>query len=187
MSPRFSARQRLKKDSPMDRERVVIGEVLRPRGNRGEMLVLAQTDVPDRIEQLKSATARLTDGSDVPVEIDSAWRHRDDWVVKLAGIDSIEAAERFRRADLWVRFADRGILADGDLFRSDLVGCQVIDRSTGELLGTVGGWQQHGGPPLMEVTVQGREVLIPFVKALCDVDLGQRSIRVDLPEGLLDL
>jgi 16S rRNA processing protein RimM len=171
----------------MDRERVVIAEVLRPRGNRGEMLVLAQTDVPGRIEQLKSATARLTDGSDVPVEISRAWPHRGDWVVKLAGVDSIEAAQRFRGADLWVPFTDRGILAGGDFFRSDLVGCEVFDRATGERLGTVEGWQQYGGPPLMEVTIQGREVLIPFVKALCDVDLGQGTIRVDLPEGLLDL
>jgi 16S rRNA processing protein RimM len=151
------------------------------------MLVAAQTDVPGRIEQLKSATARLTDGSDVSVEIREAWRHRDYWVMKFAGVDSIEAAERFRRADLWVPLADRGILAEGDFFRSDLVGCQVFDRATGELLGTVAGWQQYGGPPLMEVTVRGREVLIPFVQALCDVDLGQRSVRVDLPEGLLDL
>lgn len=40
----------------------------------------------------------------------------------------------------------------------------------------------------MEVTVNGREVLIPFVSAICwHVDVAGRRIVVDLPEGLLDL
>lgn len=171
----------------MSPERVVIAEVLRPRGVRGEVLVRAQTDVPGRMEHLKTAVARLTNGSDTPVKVDAAWRHRANWVLKLVGVESIEAAEPFRGAELWVSFADRGTLADGDFFRSDLIGCEVFDRSTGQRLGPVGGWQQYGGPPLMEVTVQGREALIPFVGALCDVDLEKRTIRVNVPDGLLDL
>jgi 16S rRNA processing protein RimM len=67
----------------MDRERVVIAEVLRPRGNRGEIVAKSQTDVPGRLENLKSAVARLTDGSDVPIEIAEAWPHRGEWVLKF--------------------------------------------------------------------------------------------------------
>ena len=171
----------------MGRERVVIAEVLRPRGVRGEVLVRPQTDVPGRMEHLETAIARLTDGSDTPVKVNAAWRHKAIWVLKFVGVESIEAAERFRGADLWVPFADRGTLAEGDFFRSDLIGCEVFDRRTGQRLGPVAGWQQWGGPPLMEVTVQGREALIPFVGALCDVDLEERTIRVNLPDGLLDL
>ncbi len=43
----------------------MIAEILRPRGNRGELLAISQTDVPGRIESLKSGTVRLADGSDV--------------------------------------------------------------------------------------------------------------------------
>ncbi len=170
----------------MDRDKVVLAEILRPRGIRGEVLARSQTDVPGRIESLKSAHAQLAGGGEVPVEIAAAWRHKEDWVLKFAGVDSIDAAERFRGADLWVPFANRGSLAEGDFFRSDLIGCNVLD-STGARLGEIKGWQQYGGPPLMEVLVDGREVLIPFVSALCQVDLGRRTIRVDLPQGLLDL
>ncbi len=171
----------------MDRARVVIAEIVRPRGNRGELIVISQTDVPGRIELLKSATARLADGSDVPVEIAEAWQHKGDWVLKFAGIDSIDAAQRFRGADLWVPFAGRGTLPEGDFFVSDLIGCCVLDNATGERLGVVKGWQQYGGPPLMEVTVGEREVLVPFGSPMCNVDLAARTIRVDLPEGLLEL
>ncbi len=171
----------------MERERVVIAEIIRPRGNRGEVLARSLTDVPGRLETLRSATVQLASGSDVPVELAAAWPHKGDWVLKFDGIDSIDAAERFRGADLWVPFANRGRLADGDFFRSDLIGYQVVDRATGESVGEVKGWQTFGGPALMEVKVDKREVLIPFVSSLCDVDRIARTIRVDLPEGLLDL
>lgn len=170
----------------MDPDRVVVAEIVRPRGNQGELVLKSQTDVPGRVEALRMVSARLRDGSDVAIEITSAWRHKGDWVVKLAGIDSIDTAERFRGADLWVPFANRGTLPEGDVFRSDLIGCSVLD-SDGNCLGVVEGWREYGGPALMEVAVNGREVLIPFVSQLCETDLGERTIRVDLPEGLLDL
>ncbi len=171
----------------MDRERVVVAEIIRPRGNRGEVLAKSQTDVPGRFYQLRSAMARLAEGQDVPVEIVAAWPHRDNWVFQFAGIESIEAAERFRGADLWVPFACRGKLPEGDFFRSDLIGCQVVDRLTNKPVGIVNGWQEYGAAPLMEVKAGEREVLIPFVSALCDVDLAEQTIRTEIPEGLLDL
>ncbi len=171
----------------MDPEQVVLAEILRVRGIQGEVVARSQTDVPGRIERLTSAHARLVDGSDVPVEIAAAWQHKGDWVLRFSGIDSIEAAELFRGADLWVPFADRGALAAGDFFQSDLIGCRVIDNAKEEAIGIVTGWQHYGGPPLMEVQVNGREALIPFVAAECSVDLPQRTIRMDLPGGLLEL
>ncbi|MGI9074248.1 MAG: ribosome maturation factor RimM [Bryobacteraceae bacterium] len=172
----------------MDLERVIVAEILRPRGNRGEVLAKSQTDVPGRFENLRHAVARLADGSDVPIEIAAAWAHKGDWVLKFVGVDSIDAAERFRRAELWVSLSNRGTLPAGEFFQADLVGCTVTDAATGRCLGAVAGWQQYGGPPLMEVSVDRREVLIPFVGSICrHIDLAARTITVELPEGLLDL
>src|SRR5947199_10378363 len=111
----------------MDLEKVVIAEILRSRGNCGEVLARPQTDVPGRLENLKSAVARLTDGSDVPIEIAEAWAHRGDWVLKFAGVDSIDAAQRFRGADVWVYLPDRGTLPEGEVFQADLGGCAVME------------------------------------------------------------
>ncbi len=171
----------------MNPEKVVLAEIIRTRGLRGEVVARSQTDVPDRLEQLKSAQLGLANGSDVQVEIAAAWKHKGDWILKFTGIDSIEAAEPLRGANLWVPYANRGTLADGDFFQSDLVGCQIIDARTGDWVGTVEGWHEYGGPPLMEVNSEGRERLVPFVTPLCEVDLTARTIRVELPEGLLDL
>ena len=173
--------------------RVTVAEILRPRGNRGEVLAKSQTDVPGRLEGLKRAQARLADGCDVSVEITDAWVHDGDWVLKFAGVDSITQAERFRGADVWIPAEERGTLPAGEFFESDLIGCVLLDSATGSELGRVEGWQAGGdrmqvGPPLLQLTVAGREVLIPFVPAICrEVDLEARAIRVELPPGLLDL
>jgi 16S rRNA processing protein RimM len=172
----------------MDPESVVVAEILRPRGIRGELLAVSQTDVPGRFETLKKAKARLAGGSEMPVEIESVWAHKDLWVLKFAGVDSIDAAERFRGAELCVPLSERGKLADGEYFQSDLIGFEVIEKATGKILGSVAGWRQYGGPPLMEVQADGCEVLIPFVPSIClQIDVAGGKILVDLPEGLLEL
>ncbi|MBV9404896.1 MAG: 16S rRNA processing protein RimM [Acidobacteriaceae bacterium] len=171
----------------MDRERVVVAEIVRPRGNRGEVVARSMTDVPKRFEHLKQAQAHLADGSDVEVEIDHAWMHKGEWVLKLAGVDSIDAAERFRGADIWVPLRERGRLAEGEFFRTDLIGLTVCERASGRALGVVENWQEAGESAWMEVNCDGRAVLIPFVRPLCEVDFEARRICVDLPDGLLDL
>lgn len=165
----------------------MLAEIGRVRGTRGEVIARSQTDVPGRLEQLKNAWLALPDGSDFEVKIEAAWQHKSDWVLKFHAIDSIEAAERLRGADLWVPLTERGNLAAGEFFQSDLMGCAVIDTGSGKSAGIVAGWQQYGGPPLMEVRNGEEESLIPFVAHLCEIDLDAKTIRVELPQGLLEL
>ncbi len=44
-------------------------------------------------------------------------------------------------------------------FESDLIGCEVVDRRSGESLGTVTAWDDGGGSGLLAV---GASLLIPF-------------------------
>jgi len=172
----------------MDHERVVIAEILRERGNIGEVLARSASDVPGRMESVREAQLRMPDGSDQAVKLESAWLHNESWVLKFAGINSIDAARALRGADLWVPRTERGALPKGEYFQSDLIGCKVLDEKDGRVLGVVEGFEQYGGPPLLEVSSEDGEVLIPFVPAICvAVDLANRSISVDLPDGLLEL
>ncbi len=173
-------------------ERVVLAEIHRPRGIRGELVARSLTDVPGRLKELKAAWVQLADGSDVEVTLEEAWEHKGDWVFKFGGVDSANEAERFKGADLWVPRSERAPLPDGEYYESDLLGCRVVDGASGQLIGTVSGWQHYGGPSLMEVKradeKAGREVLVPFVPAICrKVDQEARTIEVDLPAGLLEL
>ena len=166
----------------------MVAEIVRPRGNRGEVLARSQTDIPGRLETLKQAQVHLPDGSDIAVEIEQAWPHAEHWVLKFAGCDSITDAERFKGSDLWVGREERGSLPEGEYFRSDLVGCTVHDLATGKDIGTVEGFEQYGGPMMLAVSAGAREVLIPFVPEICQrVDIERKVIAAAVPDGLLDL
>ena len=65
-------------------------------------------------------------------------------------------------------------------------GLALIDDASGRQVGVVTGWQETGGPIVLEID-SGR-ILVPFVKSILKkIDPAGREIRVELPEGLEDL
>ena len=87
----------------MDRTRVVLAEIFRPRGVRGELIARSLTDIPGRLESLKQAQVRLANGMDRAVELARmSGSTKAIGCLKFAGVDSMDAAQEFRGADLWV-------------------------------------------------------------------------------------
>jgi 16S rRNA processing protein RimM len=119
------------------------------------------------------------------MEIERIWTHGDHVVFKFKGVDTISDAERLAGSEVTIPMEQRAPVPEGEYYQSDLLGCDVVDQS-GRSLGTVSGWKETGGVPLLEIRTQaGKELLIPFAKAmLANIDLEHRRIDVNLPEGL---
>jgi 16S rRNA processing protein RimM len=163
-----------------DTQWVAVARLIRPRGNRGELIAESLTSRPERFGELR--TVHLF-GSGAAFEVERVWDHGGTPIFKFKGIDTISAAEALRGAEVRVPATERVALDAGEYFQSDLIGCEVRDASTGRLIGLVTGWEEYGGPPLLQVD-DGR-VQIPFVKAICvEIRPDERLIRVELPEGL---
>ncbi|MBI2679951.1 MAG: 16S rRNA processing protein RimM [Candidatus Solibacter usitatus] len=154
------------------------------RGNRGELTAVGFSK-PERYPGLKQvflfAPGAVTG---VPRVVESVWQHGERLIFKFIGVDSISDAERLVGSEVRLPFAERLEPEPGEYFESDLVGCEVVERS-GNVLGRVTGWQDGGGPRLLIVN---DDLLIPFVKAICvGIDPAAGKIVVELPEGLKDL
>ena len=156
----------------------------KPRGNRGEVTALTFSSKPERFESLREVY--LEGGSaNGPRVVESTWFHGGTLVFKFQGIDSISDAERLAGSEVRIPASQRALLEPGEFFQSDLVGCQVVDRRSGEPLGRVLGWDDSGGAGLL--VVEG-DLLIPFARSICvEIDLQARRIAVELPEGLKEL
>lgn len=124
-----------------------------------------------------------------PYQIERIWRHEDRLIFKFAGVDSISDAEKLAGCDVTIPGEERPPAPEDEYYHSDLIGCRVVELGSGRVLGEVEDWQEYGGPPLLQVKTQGgREILIPFAKAICrEIDVAGRRIGVELPEGLDDL
>jgi len=68
-----------------------------------------------------------------------------------------------------------------------LKGCRVF-AVDGEYIGTITDVLDSGGTEILKVDRENEETLIPFAESyLRKIDLDQRRIEVDLPEGLREL
>lgn len=146
---------------------------------------------PERFQEVREVMLfPAAGGAPRAAEVESVWEHRWQLVFKFRGIDSISDAETVERHEVRIPFEQRAAAPEGEYFDSDLVGCEVIERATGERVGVVKELKDYGGRVLLEVErEESREpLLVPFARAICvDIDPARRRIVVDLPEGLKDL
>jgi 16S rRNA processing protein RimM len=166
---------------------VAVALLGKTRGNRGEVTAVMLSDRPERYLALKEVHLFAPGGpaGGEKRDIDAVWFHGDTLVFKFAGVDSISDAEHLYGTEVRVPASERIVLDEGEYFQSDLLGCEVVDRSTGESLGPVTGWDDGGGSGLL---VMGDGLLIPFARKICvEIDPAARRITVELPEGLKDL
>ena len=161
-------------------EWTTVAVLTRPRGNKGELTAHPLTSKPERFAELHSVNLF---GAGEAFEVERVWEHDGGFVFKFRGVDSISDAEKLRGFEVRVPKSERVALEPGEFFHSDLVGCEVRERVSGRVVGKVTGWEEYGGPALLEV--DGGRLLIPFVKAICVEILPEQGlIKVDLPEGL---
>lgn len=163
-------------------EWVTVALLGRTRGNRGELTALPFASKPERYDQLHEV---YLFGDGQRYEVESAWFHGAILVLKFRGIDSISAAEPLVGAEVRIPLSQRMPLDADEYYQSDLLGCQVVDRHTGDPIGQVTAFEEAGASGLLVV---GRDLLVPFVRAICtSIDIPARRILVDLPEGLKEL
>ena len=160
---------------------VTIAVLGKTRGNRGE-ITAHPFSRPERFESLSEV---YLFGTGERREVESTWFHQGALIFKFRGIDTISEAEALTGAEVRLPIAERVALEPGEYFHDDLVGCEVIERQTREVLGRVTEWQEAGGAGMLIVE---NNLMIPFARAICvEIDPGAKRIEVELPEGLKDL
>jgi 16S rRNA processing protein RimM len=102
-------------------------------------------------------------------------------------VDSISEAERFRGQEIKLPEEDIPDREEDQYYLYQLTGCRVFD-SKGEKIGVVREIQIIAGNELLVLETGHADILIPFAAEICrEIDLKQRKIIIDPPEGLLDL
>lgn len=164
-------------------ELVAIGRLVKPQGRKGELLAEPLSDRPDRFPTLRRAFVPGASGTAREVEVTSCWPHKGRFVLKLAGIDSIDEAERLRGAELRIGEQELAVLPEGSYYHHELRGLKVEDRA-GRGLGLVEDILHTGaGADVLVVRGPVGETLIPLaVDFVQQVDLRAGRVVVRPPE-----
>lgn len=169
---------------------VAVARVARTRGTRGEVVADVLTDFPERFAGLQRLIAVAPGGERRVLVIESHWFHQGRLVLKFAGYDRIESAQQLVGCTLAVLETECVPLGEGEFYEWQLQDCRV-ETVTGEALGRVRAVWQTGGTPNLIIESEretGRDYLIPLAEEICvEIDVERKLIRVDAPEGLLEL
>lgn len=155
-----------------------IGQIVAPHGVRGDVRIYPDTDFPKRFLKMKYG---YIDGK--KYEVESARLHKRVVLMKFAGVDDRNAAERLVKKDLQVPREDLVPLQKGQHYIYDILGSAVHDLQ-GHELGKLTDVLRTGSNDVYVVTADdGKETLLAAIPdVIKSIDESAKKIVVDPPE-----
>ena len=160
-------------------ETLLVGRIVNAHGIRGEVRVQPRDGDPALLTRFRTFYLDRR-----PVTPTSNHVHKSFCLMKLPGVEDMDAALALKGRDLYIRREDAH-LPEGEYFDDELLGLRVLDDATGEELGELVGVDPY--PAQKISTVRGaREYLIPAVPEVFikSVDLDANVMRVTVWEGM---
>lgn len=166
---------------------ILVGIVARTHGNKGQVIVNAETDFPElRFREGAEFFARIGAGPVEKLAVTSVRFQQGRPILGIAGFSSINEAERLAGAELRIPAREQEPLPEGLYYHHELIGAEVV-TAAGETVGRVSAVEGVGAASRLVVRSQRGEVLIPLAQEICQVDVPARRITVTPPEGLLEV
>ena len=126
---------------------VTIGQILKPRGLKGELKVEILYNRPVIFNELTEVFV-----GDVKYAVTKSSVQNGFAYVNLQGIDAIEKAERFRNQEIRVESSELN-LAEDEVLSTDLIGFKVLHN--GKEIGTIKSVENYGAGDFFEIAVTG--------------------------------
>ena len=170
---------------------LVVGQIGKPHGIRGESLVVVRTDDPEERFVPGAVFTTASGAASVPekLTLESLRWHQGRVIAQFEGVHDRNLAETLRGVLLQVDSDSLAAPDDPDEFLDhQLVGLRVVSVDGAEL-GVVARIDHAPASDLIVLDRSGGgTALIPFVRQMVPtVDLAGGRVVVDLPEGLLEL
>ncbi|UCF72023.1 MAG: 16S rRNA processing protein RimM [Deltaproteobacteria bacterium] len=169
------------------RDLILIGHVIRPHGLTGLLRIVSYAQSKETF--LEAGSVFLIKGENDLYEkkVVSIRPHRLFYLLKLSGLNSIDQAEIFRGAGVFIR-KDSLVKRDEDeFFWHELLGLEVY-LVTGQYLGVLKEIFPTGSNDVYVVENQGKEFLIPAIhQVVKEINIAQKRMVISPMMGLLDL
>ena len=143
---------------------LVIGEISKPQGVKGEVKVRPITSDPMRFAELKSVFFE-ENGAYIERAVKTTRVEFDAAYLMIEGVKDRDAAEKLRGRLLYVDRARAIPLPEDAEFICDLVGCEGTDDE-GNVLGTLTDVMQPSGGDVYVFKGDQGEVLVPALKSV---------------------
>lgn len=161
-----------------------LGQIVNVKGLKGEVKVNSFTDDNTKFERLKSIFVKQKNNL-TEYEIEKVGYHKNQVILKLKNVDSVEQAELLRNSYILIDRDVFGKLPEGVYYIADLIGLDVYTESN-EYLGKVDDIFRTGSNDVYVVKDDlGKQKLLPGIdEVIKKIDIESKKIIVNLIEGL---
>lgn len=169
----------------MKRQYFEIGQIVNHFGIKGMVKVNPFTDDISQFEEMETILVDKK-GSLLEIQIEEVKYSKNQVLLKLKGIDTVEDAEKYRNCYLKLPREKARKLPKNTYFIADLIGLEVYTEE-GNLLGKVDDIYNTGASDIYVIKdTLGKQILLPAIKEVIkQIDLEQEKIVVHLLEGLV--
>jgi len=168
---------------------LLLGQVLRPQGVRGELRVRVLTDYPERIVPGSMLYAGLDPAKPARARrhvVESVRTHQGYLLLKFTDVPDRDAADLLREQYIMVPLADAVPLDEGEFYLYQAIGLAVY-TDEGEHLGDVQEIIETGANDVFVVRGERGEILLPAIdEVIREIDVDAGRMTVHLMEGLRD-
>ena len=167
-----------------------IGEIIAPHGLRGDIRVKPRSEFPERftrpgkrwIQQSKESPTeiKLTKGKFIP--------GKSIYILSIEGISNRCSAEEIIGWKLVMPVDSRPMLNKDEYHYFDLIGLEARRGPQNIVIGYVTDLIK-GGNDLLEIElIEGKKVLVPFVKEIVpEIEITKNWLLINPPPGLFEL
>ncbi len=161
-----------------------VGKVVTVHGIKGEIRIYPLCDTPEFLCSFK--TLYLDANGTNSIKPHSMRIHKNIVVAKIDGYDSIEQSRAFIGKIFYIN-RDDAKLKKGSYFIDDLIGLNVINIETNEVIGTVQDVTNGTAQDLYYIRLTNGEIrMIPAVKQFIKkIDLEKKEVTIQPIAGLL--
>ncbi|UTW55053.1 ribosome maturation factor RimM [Kordiimonas sp. SCSIO 12610] len=167
---------------------VCVGALGASHGVRGELRLRSFTDDEETVFQFSDLRKRPNGAA---IKIKKVRKHKDDFIVRVDGIENREDAQTLKSTKLYVpREVLDDVIDEDEFYLADLIGLNAIDEA-GNWLGFVRAVENFGSEDLIEVVLDepvkglGRFAFIPFRKVFIPtIDLKADRLVVNWADWL---
>jgi len=169
---------------------MTIGELVAPQGLKGEIRIKPRSDFPERFT--KPGKRWIQKDNEVPTEIKlkkgMLIPGKSIYIISLEGVSDRISAEKLVGWKLLVPVNSRPNLSNDEYHYFDLIGLEARKGAQKTLIGYVTDLIK-GGNDLLEIElVEGKKVLVPFVKEIVpEIKIKEKWLLINPPPGLLEL
>ena len=164
-------------------EYLIVGDIIRPHGVRGEVAMKSLTAYPERLGDIET----LYLGEDfAPCLVKRMRPHQAGMLILFQGITDRNQAEKLRGEMVYIHMDDAIPLEDGEYYLYQIEGIRVV-TDEGQELGHLTDYIETGANDVYIITTpEGGEVLIPAIPdVIQEVDLDAHVMTIKLLDGLI--